>query len=122
MRPIDAGALRVRLDTEVPCFPLYQTYNKEDVIRAVMDAPTIGGWISVKDRMPDKSGTYKLLSGNGDEFYAEYDPCADDGKCFGWWHEYFCGGGYIGTEFEVANDVTYWMPLPEPPEEVSGDA
>ena len=112
MRTIDADALKEAVDNGwKPDMMVSELWEIID------EAPTVGGWISVKDRLPDKSGTYKLLSGNGDEFYAEYDPCADDGKCFGWWHEYFCGGGYIGTEFEVANDVTHWMPSPEPPKE-----
>ena len=41
MRLIDADALREVLETAVPIHPVSQQYNKEDVIRAIMDAPTI---------------------------------------------------------------------------------
>lgn len=41
MRLIDADALREVLETAVPISPITQQYNKEDVIRAIMDAPTI---------------------------------------------------------------------------------
>lgn len=41
MRLIDADALREVLETTVPITPITQQYNKEDVIRAIMDAPTI---------------------------------------------------------------------------------
>ena len=41
MRQIDADALREVLETEIPISPITQRYNKEDVIRAIMDAPTI---------------------------------------------------------------------------------
>lgn len=41
MRLIDADALREVLETAVQINPITQKYNKEDVIRAIMDAPTI---------------------------------------------------------------------------------
>lgn len=41
MRLIDGDALREVLETTVPIRPITQQYNKEDVIRAIMDAPTI---------------------------------------------------------------------------------
>ena len=41
MRLIDADALREVLETAVPIAPITQKYNKEDVIRAITDAPTI---------------------------------------------------------------------------------
>lgn len=41
MRLIDADALREVLETTVRITPITQQYQKEDVIRAIMDAPTI---------------------------------------------------------------------------------
>ena len=83
--------------------------------------PTVGGWISVKDRLPDKSGTYLMHAENGEVFSAEYDSCADDDCCFGWWQEYFDGEtlGCVGGEFAPVHGITHWMPLPEPTEEVT---
>ena len=41
MRLIDEDALREVLETAAQITPITQQYNKEDVIRAIMDAPTI---------------------------------------------------------------------------------
>ena len=41
MRLIDGDALREVLETAVQITPITQQYNKADVIRAIMDAPTI---------------------------------------------------------------------------------
>ena len=59
-RLIDADALRQTFQrwANVP------EYNEAErhIIRAAMiavdDCPTIGGWISVKDRLPGKDGSY----------------------------------------------------------------
>lgn len=41
MRPIDADALRVEID-HLPTNPITHVIYKEDVIRAILDAQTIG--------------------------------------------------------------------------------
>ena len=58
-----------------------------------------GGWISVKDRLPETERTVLCCSANGKAFVARYD--------FKWdrWRT-------SGTV-----DITYWIPLPEPPKE-----
>lgn len=74
MRLVDADALKEDLT---------RFYTGEVTARALIDEqPTVGGWISVKDRLPPKDDTKVLTYGN---------------------------------------PVTHWMPLPEPPKEVSGD-
>lgn len=100
-RLIDADALRKRFDDDVPIRPISMTYNKEDVIRAVLDAPTVGGWISVKDKTPE-DGVEVLVWDDGGFAYIDT---------------------WIGHTWKFGGDfgVTHWMPLPEPPEEVSGD-
>ena len=83
-------------------------------------------WISVKDRLPETDGMY-LVS---DVFYgrphikiAYYMHDLSENlqfKC-----EEIYGSGFVNGDNEgewVEPDVTHWMPLPEPPEEVSGDA
>lgn len=78
MRLIDADALIGELHTTF----LYDDNARKVIYRKIEEAPTVGGWISVKDRLPPNDATKVLTYGN---------------------------------------PVTYWMPLPEPPEEVSGD-
>ncbi len=57
-------------------------------------------WISVKDRLPEKEGTYLT--------YTENEQIHID--CF-------CIYPNHGTKFFVGGNgkVTHWMPLPEPP-------
>ena len=77
-------------------------------------------WISVDDRLPDKTGVY-LVWGQWscDEFptihIVNYD---EDCEAFGEWHESFDPFtlGSRGSDFE-SFDAMFWMPLPEPPRE-----
>ena len=73
-----------------------------------------GKWISVKDRLPDCMGeVLVIVSGkphenitlDGAYEIAEYDPV--EGWILEMWPEW-CSGV-----------VTHWMPMPEPPEEVT---
>ena len=96
----------------------------DDAMRIVEQMPTIGGWISVKDRLPEENGQYlvllnqthlievsfakKLEEVDRDEFKGRDEP--------GWfeWDTLWC-------EFYEVTGVTHWMPIPGLPEEVSGD-
>ena len=61
-----------------------------------------GRWISVKDRLPEKEGTYLVATKNGgvlmDHFYARHKN----------W-----GGARIDPL------ITHWLPRPKPPKEVN---
>lgn len=62
-------------------------------------------WVSVKDRLPEKGAYVLLLLDN----------------------KYYCIAHYIGDGMWITPgyggcDARWWMPLPEPPEGVSGDA
>lgn len=64
--------------------------------KLITDAPTIGGWISVKDRLPMKRKqvlVYSITHGVRSDFI-----------------------DWSGRWYTVKN-VTHWMPLPEPPKE-----
>lgn len=77
-------------------------------------AEKIPRWISVKERLPDG----EVLAANfapGTYGYKEYligyvsvvkctEPDWEKDKC------------YATNDFEILNNVTHWMPLPEPPE------
>lgn len=70
-----------------------------EVEKLIHDAPTIGGWIRVKDKLPEKEGQYLC-----------------------WVHinkVYFCHQihlWYSNAWRWANNNVLYWMSLPEPPE------
>lgn len=75
------------------------------------EAPDNGGWISVKDRLPEESKNVLVYCKGGymssvsfshmwkafNHFDSQGDPTEGDNHCF--------------------LDVTHWMPMPEPPEE-----
>ena len=71
-------------------------------------------WISVQDRMPEKDGRYLVWF--------------ERTKAWGWvspaigyyWHDTLGFSSQYNTR-GVNMPVAYWMPMPKPPEEVSGD-
>ena len=75
-------------------------------------------WINVKDRQPKQSGCYLVYRPN---FWGAYGGqtcvCYWDGK---YWCDSYEGAGADGFELSPG-DVTYWMPLPKPPEGVRQD-
>lgn len=107
-RLIDADALSRKVKTE--CNPYGKpTIGFEDgkrVINWIEQAPTIGGWVSVKDRMPER-------------------PPAVDGVLVRreWYLVALESGAVLTISYEfdderwqtVGSPVTHWMPLPEPP-------
>ena len=74
------------------------------------NVPTVGGWISVKDRLPEKNGRY--LCRYEQKVYGEVCRCTDFGIYDSDIGE--SGGWFVGK-------VTHWMPLPEKPKEESND-
>ena len=104
MRLIDADALDNRV--------LTTTYTEQNMwalnllSEYIKEAPTVGGWISVKDMLPEPpaqclvySGKEHILRRMETATYTEW----------GWMTP-----GYF-------QEITHWMPLPEPPKEVSED-
>lgn len=61
-----------------------------------------GEWVCREDRLPDKDGLYLVLTVLNGDYYPQI-------------------GKWRGGEWLYCAYVHYWMPLPEPPEEVSGD-
>lgn len=73
-------------------------FTRMDICGMIDDAPTVGGWISVKDHMPER-GTLCFV----------YDGIR------------ICAARYItGNEWVhglMMSTVTHWMPMIEPPKE-----
>jgi hypothetical protein len=105
MRPIDADVLKQDLT---------RFYDNEVTAKQLIDEqPTVGGWVSVKDRLPENE---KIVIG--------YTPC--DGYMFiGFyrtnkfstyeWSEWCIITSMRSTK-KITKKVTHWMPLPPRPE------
>ena len=150
MRLIDADALKKEWSMGDVCEMCVQDtrkcgndycFSRMDVCGMIDDAPTVGGWISVKDRMPDSNhvlarceihGLYKPKSytcvafyakknsisvGNcfDDEICCEYDEETDEYYLKEGWYEVIRNWDEYGSVV-IGDFVTHWMPLPEPPE------
>ncbi len=108
MRMIDADVLERKLMV-MPDEELCEDccYN---VVNAISEMPTIGGWISVKDKLPDKQGVYLVA------FKPPFPKVT-----IAWWAT--TEFGWYDLEYNFYTDgISHWMPLPPMPEqEVTGD-
>jgi hypothetical protein len=107
MRLIDADALINDVDGD-----LLDGIAEARAIEKIENAPTIGGWISVKERLPEE---------HADEHPYEFEQflCStvwDDVRMVGFGTRigddkpHFWSGNSIWDDW-----VTHWMPIPEPP-------
>ena len=116
-RAIDADILLQNFDDMEP----YEEYESEhdlwlDMRLEVIHAPTLtqpNEWISVEERLPE---------GNGGYIVTACDEGCPAGE--GIWYdtvvvfaEYYdgCWTWNDGTEYDLTDIVTHWMPLPAPP-------
>lgn len=114
MRPIDADALKemkfsggMHDDDWIMYVPF------REVVENIDKAPTIGGWISVKDRLPETNDevlTTYLYDDKPHKLYVETASYFDDGEGEGHWHS-------VGDELiigRVRKTTIAWMPMPKP--------
>ena len=105
MRPIDADALKASFEEDGHLSGYIEEF--------IGSAPTLDlapKWISVKDRLPPYIGK-KILVVNG---HGNIKMLAFWKKVGSNWTWLDCDG-----HFNHTNDITHWMPLPEPPKEES---
>lgn len=82
----------------------------------IQQQPTIGGWISVKDRLPERKYVDYLVATRLQTYGSKGINVAwlnDDNGVWKSNDEWICDGREI---------VTHWMPLPKPPEENEDEA
>ena len=81
MRLIDADALRESLNKIMPQNILMQTYNKEDIVRTILDVPTISDktiLILLREQEAVRQEAYENGFHDGyRQAMRETDPCAD---------------------------------------------
>lgn len=113
MRLIDADALNLKLASldNIARSPSQKALLGR-VFYIVDQMPTVGGWISVKDRLPDIRGCYLVYRPNFNVIYplGQATVCYFDGNV--WYDDYKATEG-----LELHFSITHWMPLPEPPKE-----
>jgi len=123
MRLIDADALWHNMETA----DWYNNADRDEVTEPlVLHSPTIGGWISVKDRLPEEheSMFYKLL---GTPKWSNSMWKQESEKVLVY-VSFPDGTGVVTTGCLHNSDwvttvsktlpqtVTHWMPMPKPPE------
>lgn len=95
MRLIDADALLDRIANP---------YEQVAVERWLEKAPTVGGWISVNDRLPEHGKRYLIYATSGDNKIGYITTTSFSGH-------------FVLAGRRAYWKVTHWMPLPEPPKE-----
>lgn len=103
MRLIDADKMRENL---VWCKSQSSSYNDywDDVIERLDAQPTVSGWVSVKDRLPEHGKRYLIYATSGDNKIGHITTAAF--------------GGHFALSGRCAYwKVTHWMPLTQPPED-----
>ena len=107
MRLIDADALEravMMMSDDDLCEDC--CYN---VVNAIDEMPTIGGWISVNERLPENGQFVVVRHEVKGRIYSEVAHYIMDL----WWLDWNSNG----LELKAIS----WMPLPEPPKEVTRD-
>ena len=119
MRLIDSDALLGIIKTA----GWYEKEDRDTAEYLISEAPTVGGWVSVKDRLPTyaevKDERVLVLTESGDIFSIGFDECIEDESIFGMWRQNFdpVTLGATDSDWIPCEGVTHWMPLPEPPKE-----
>jgi hypothetical protein len=82
----------------------------------IANGVTIQEWISVEERLPEESGLYLTAKKTSPTRWLErFDK--DVGEFGAWWHYEPDGTKHQRYRFIREDNVTHWMPLPEPPAE-----
>ena len=98
-------------ETETITALMKQAFNKVEQ-KGTVTVKAHDEWISVNDRLPDKSGRYLCWFGkNTMAKGAEIVTYIESLKAFG-----------SLKSLETYPNVTHWMPLPEPPNEIHKEA
>ena len=127
MRLIDADVLSTAYEDTMK--ELLQATNVESIslealsllcgAKLIAEAPTVGGWINVKDKLPEKNGAYLVVTSFFDRRRIEVLTFVHDLEKL---DSYDFHGkkrpGFADYDLEFGfseRRVSHWMPLPEMP-------
>lgn len=109
MRLIDADALTDNMrfsqgimDNLIINVPLYE------VIKSINNAPTVGGWTSVNDRLPETRHAVLVYTPHHNNIWAA--SMHEDRNWYIW-----SPGNRVLLDPDWYGPITHWMPLPEAP-------
>lgn len=105
MRPIDADDLQKSLNNYVFSDPTCPMHIAATVDQYIDFAPTVGGWIPCSEKMPEDGQRVLICSSMKKMFVAAYNASA----------HMFTQRVHSTVHAWYANEITHWMPLPEPP-------
>lgn len=120
MRKIDADALQKAMEfvTNDPTCPMHIAATIDQIIDC---APTVDDWIPCSERMPDMMADRRPKSGWSDDLKP-----SDDVLCYtnfkrqivAWYSHAYDEWTDVEEDHTYSRDeITRWMPLPEPPKE-----
>lgn len=84
--------------------PVWRWFKKQILLKE--QEQTHGGWISVKDRLPEESGTVLACDRLGAFYMCEYSQK----------YKAFNADDNDGDMYSLSA-ITHWMPMPPPPKE-----
>jgi len=131
MRLIDADALFAEVkrwhDMFKGCTYIGDKARRDELgmfMAEIVNAPIIGGWISVKDKLPEEKINPLTQDFQKVICYCDFggEPKRTDIRTYGFgtrtWESqpHFWDGQVV-----MDGVITHWMPLPEAPKEVSGN-
>ena len=94
-------------------------YQDAEVIQFVdeliANGVTVQQWIPVSERLPEKSGLYITFGCTAVPVRWLHHFDKDVGKFGAWWDYEPDGTKHLRYRFLEAENITHWMPLPEPP-------
>lgn len=96
----DARALIRRLERDKAWASENYELIREENKRLEAQVPK---WISVEERLPEKSGRYLVCTSKSSVYYAKFTRHEQDGR----------------FHTDINTHITHWMPMPEPPKEGS---
>lgn len=135
MRLIDADALfaeiKERHDMFAECEYIGDKARRDELgafMADIVNAPTVGGWISVEDQVPERGFLGKLICDNERQVsvcgsYCTYHVATGE-KVFLPGHlflDLLLQGEKKGEDAWNFTHITHWMELPEPPKEENRD-
>ena len=98
--------------------------KREYIKQWLPDLPTVGGWISVKDRLPESSGLKVIVSAKTTPESALQTKAVfvaflgyGDGKWYTPDVDFMASAKTGNDNVHPVWEITHWMPLPEPPKE-----